>query len=104
MFWTQTLGDLFDFGQLFKAFGKKYLPKSPTFLGKVSKSLILLVKSFLGNFYTHLGIFSGHTDPHSHLSGCFGSPKLVDPSPSQQEVSTIQSDNYKWNIWVCLMP
>ena len=28
---------------------------------KVSKSIIFLVKSFLGNFYRHLGIFSGHT-------------------------------------------
>ena len=27
----------------------------------VSKSIIFLVKSFLGNFYTHLAIFSGHT-------------------------------------------
>ena len=36
------------------------LPKSPTFLGnfcKLSKSLIFLVKSFLGNFYRHLAIF-----------------------------------------------
>ena len=29
---------------------------------KVSKSIILLVKSFLGNFYRYLAIFSGHTD------------------------------------------
>ena len=27
----------------------------------VSKYIILLVKSFLGNFYRHLAIFSGHT-------------------------------------------
>ena len=36
------------------------LPKSPTFLGflvKVSKSIIFLVKSFLGNFDRHLAIF-----------------------------------------------
>ena len=25
------LGDLFDFGQVFKAFGNIFLPKSPTF-------------------------------------------------------------------------
>ena len=40
------------------------LPKSPIFLGnscKVSKSIIFLVKSFLGNFYRYLAIFSGHT-------------------------------------------
>ena len=29
----------------------------------VSKSLIFLVKSFLGNFYRNLAIFYGHTDP-----------------------------------------
>ena len=28
---------------------------------KVSKPIIFLVKSFLGNFYRHLSIFSGHT-------------------------------------------
>ena len=28
---------------------------------KVSKSIIFLVKSFLGNFYRHLAIFTGHT-------------------------------------------
>ena len=38
-------------------------PKSPTFLGIFSygsKSLIFLVKSFLGNFYRHLATFTGH--------------------------------------------
>ena len=36
-------GDFLHFGQLFKAFGNNYLPKSLTFLGnflKVSKSII----------------------------------------------------------------
>ena len=40
-----------------------HLSKSHTFLGifvKVSKSIIFLVKSFLGNFYWQF--FSGHTD------------------------------------------
>ena len=49
------LGDLLDFGQVFKI----NLPKSPSFLGifvKVSKYIIFLVKSFLGNFYGHLAI------------------------------------------------
>ena len=35
-------------------------PKSSTFLGifvKVSKSIMFLVKSYLGNFYSHLAIF-----------------------------------------------
>ena len=40
------------------------LPKSPPFLSnflKVSKSVIILVKSFLGNFYRHLAIlFRSH--------------------------------------------
>ena len=47
------LGNLLDFGQLLKPLVTINLPKSPTFLGnfvKVSKSLIFLVKSFLGNF------------------------------------------------------
>ena len=42
------LGDLLDFGRF-----SKHLAKSPTFLGnfsKMSKSLIFLLKSFLGNF------------------------------------------------------
>ena len=58
------LGDLLDFGQIFKAFGNNYLPKSPTFLGtfvKVLKSIIFIVKSCCGNFYRHRQIFSVHT-------------------------------------------
>ena len=31
----------------------------------MSKSIIFLEKSFLGNFYRHLAIFSGHTASHS---------------------------------------
>ena len=41
------------------------LPHSLANFGKVSKSSIFLLKSFLGNFYGHLAIFSGHTD-HCH--------------------------------------
>ena len=58
------LGNLLDFGQLFKAFGNINLPKSPTFLGnfcKCVKSIIFPVKSFLGNFNRHLATSSGHT-------------------------------------------
>ena len=44
------LGDFLDFVPLSK------------FFVKVSISLIILVKSFLGNFYKHLESFSGHTD------------------------------------------
>ena len=52
------------FGNFLKPLATINLPKSLTFLGifvKVSKSLIFLVKSFLGNFSRHLAIFSGHT-------------------------------------------
>ena len=35
---------------------------------KVSKSILFLVKSFLGNFYRHLAIFSGHTVSRSNFS------------------------------------
>ena len=51
-------------GNFLKSLATINLSKSPTFLGnfvKVLKSIIFLVKSFLGNFYGHLAIFSGHT-------------------------------------------
>ena len=41
------------------------LPHYEAIFVKVSKSLIFQVKSFLGNFYTHLQIFTGHTDQHT---------------------------------------
>ena len=53
-------GDLLDFGKFLKPLATLNLPKSPTFLGifvKVSKSIIFLVKQFLGDFYRHLAIF-----------------------------------------------
>ena len=61
------LGGLLDFGQLFKAFGNNLicqnLPHSQAIYVKVSKSLIFLVKSFLGHFYRHLATFyTGNTD------------------------------------------
>ena len=37
------------------------LPHSQAIFVKVLKSIIFLVKSFLGNFYRHLEIFFGHT-------------------------------------------
>ena len=56
-----TLGDLFDFGQLFKALGQQLicpnLPHSQAIFEKVSKSFIFPLKSYLGNFYRHLAIF-----------------------------------------------
>ena len=65
-YWTETTasvtrsGNLLDFGHFLKPLAAIYLPKSPTFLGifvKVSKSIIFIVKSLLGNFYWHLAIF-----------------------------------------------
>ena len=54
-------GDLLDFEQLFKAFGNNYIAQISHilrhFFVKVSKSIIFLVKSFLGDFYRHLAIF-----------------------------------------------
>ena len=54
-------GDLLDIGQLFKAHGNNYFAQSAnTFQAifvNLSKSFILLSKSFLGNFYRHLAIF-----------------------------------------------
>ena len=37
------------------------LPHSKAIFVKVSKSISFLMKSFLGNFYRHFTIFSGHT-------------------------------------------
>ena len=66
------LGDLLDFGQLFKAFGNNYFAQISHIhrqFCKGVKSLIFLVKPFLGNFYRHMAIFSGHTAHQSVLSG-----------------------------------
>ena len=55
------LGDFLDFGLLFKAFGNNYFVQIShivtQYFAKVSKSIIFLVKSFLGNFYRHLATF-----------------------------------------------
>ena len=37
---------------------------------KVLKSIIFLLKSFLGDFYRHLAIFSGHTAQRAHFIHC----------------------------------
>ena len=56
------LGNLMDFGQLFKALGNKLicpnLQDSFAISVKVSKSLIFLSKSFLGKFHRHLVTFN----------------------------------------------
>ena len=58
-----------DFGQVFKAFGNNLFARISLilrqFFVKVSKYIIFLVKSFLGNFYRHFAICSGHTDYNS---------------------------------------
>ena len=63
------LGDLLDFGQLFKAFGNIYFAQiSHTlrqFLQRCQNLSFFLVKSVLGNFYRHLAIFFW-----SHCSWC----------------------------------
>ena len=54
------LGDLLNFGQLFKALGNNEFSQISHILRqfcKGSKSIISLDKPFLGNFYRHLAIF-----------------------------------------------
>ena len=61
IFWKTTsvtiLGDFLHFGQLYKVCGNNYLAQNKAIYVKVSKSLIFLMKSFLGNFYRHLATF-----------------------------------------------
>ena len=61
------LGDILDFRQPFKAFDNN-LPHSYAIFVKVLKSFIFLVKPFLGNFYRHLAIFSGHPDQQFYIN------------------------------------
>ena len=60
-----TLGDLLDFGQLFKASGRNYFAQIAhifrQFL-KVSKSFIFRVESFWATFIDIWQLFTGHTD------------------------------------------
>ena len=70
------LGDFLEFGQLFKAFGNNYFAQISLilrqFCKKVSKSIIFLVKSFMGKFYRHLAIFfwSHWQVPTKRNTGC----------------------------------
>ena len=60
------LGDFLHLGNFLKPLATINLPESPTFLGNFCKGAKVFnfpVKSILGNFYRHLAIFSGHTDP-----------------------------------------
>ena len=75
-------GDLLDFEQLFKAFGNNYIAQISHilrhFFVKVSKSIIFLVKSFLGDFYRHLAIFfwSHWVEAIFHVRFCLGNIRL----------------------------
>ena len=59
------LVDVLEFGQVFKAFGNNYFAQISHILREFfvneSKSIIFLVKSFLGNFFDIWRFFSGHT-------------------------------------------
>ena len=59
------LGDLLDFGQLFKACGNNSFAQIARILGKfceVVKIFHFSSEIILGNYYRHLAIFSGHTN------------------------------------------
>ena len=58
------MGDLLDFGQLFKPLAALNWPKSSTFLGNFCKGVKIYQSSseiILGNFDRQLAIFSGHS-------------------------------------------
>ena len=59
------------------------LPKSPTYIGNFCKGVKIyhfLVKSFLGNFYIHLAIFSGHTGATNLFINTRGTGHKIDPA------------------------
>ena len=92
------LGDLLEFEHVLKPLATINFAKCSTFLGNfcigVSKSIIFLVKSFLGNFYRHLAIFSGHPakdTSHSHVK-CF----LDDDDDSVYNQYREQKSIYFW--------
>ena len=55
------IGDLLNFGQLFKACGNNYFAQIAHIFVKVSKSFIFLVKSFWATFIDIWRLFTGHT-------------------------------------------
>ena len=92
-------GNLLYFGQLFKAFGNRLfcpnLTHSWAIFVKMSKSLIYLVKSFLGNSYRHLATFYwSHwlvILNHFKIPTPTLFPMLVGPPYRQQEASVTWS-------------
>ena len=67
------------FQSLYQQFICPNLPHSQTIFVNLSKYILFLVQSFLGNCYRHLAIFSGHTA--THLGQCNSS------SPSLKSLS-----------------
>ena len=73
-------------GKFFRPLATINLPKchSWAIFVKASKSIIFVVKSFLGNFYRHLAIFSGHTageEADLDVGAVRGHEVLVDVRP-----------------------
>ena len=78
LFSVTRLGDLLHFGYFSKPvatiiFTKSH-PLNAIFL-KLLKSFILLGKLFLGNFYRHLAIFTGHTGSIWSTNWIFFAPR-----------------------------
>ena len=63
------IGRFLLLGQAFKAGGIHYSTQIDHIVRQfLLKSIIFLVKSFLGNFYRHLAIFTGHTGCKSYAN------------------------------------
>ena len=63
------LGNLLDFGHLFKAFGNLFLPKSPTFSGNFCKGFKIFNLSseiIWATFIDIWHLFTGHTGSDAH--------------------------------------
>ena len=96
------IGRFITLWQLFKAHGNNYFAHSANwFLAifvNLSKSFIFLAKSFLGNFYWHLGLFTGHTackrNPsvwlrRSHWPRAFGCKILFFTKTSEHQLTDL---------------
>ena len=73
------LGDLLDFGQLFKDFGKIYLLKSPTFFGIFCKGVKTYHLSGEIIFGQLLYTFGDFFWSHYHHCGCYRVPNAHEP-------------------------
>ena len=89
------LGDLLDFGPLFKAFGNNSFAQISHILRQ-----FFLVKSFLGNFYTHLAIFFwSHWIGHP-LPSVSPSLPISLKAAHQIEVSSNDNNNNLWDFLI----